>query len=548
MRIITNSICCALVAIPVGCQTSNHNGRSGGTSNISSFTIGEFVTSAGDPAWANVAVSMQRTDVDQKPILQTFTHDQFKGQTSSNLSLLVPQGTYHIALNYNGSSGEALYHVCDSAAKHDYLINTPVFKAEIQICKVDAGTPAGNVATTPASSAPMTPAPSGPALPAAASSFPPSSSCLVDGGRVKPGFDDVGGFCVDRAKSFYVQGGEIYNRGSKLLIKGVNWFGLEGASPDASGQTITELKLGGLWTGRSIENFVDDMAALGFNAWRIPLTPEALDPRTPAFDGFKTIPDELAHFLTYTRSKGMLVLLDMHNCGKNRYFLDKPGPGVAGSGCATYTEDKWIGDLSLIAKLAKDHANVIGIDLFNEPFGLSWNEWIGMSSRAAEAVLKINPTILIFMEGIAAKESNTSNAPFWGENLLEASTNVPHIPQSRLVFSPHSYGPSVSGQTYFNVADFPGNMPAIWDQHFGYLVDQGYSLAVGEFGGTYQGKDKVWGDAFVAYFQQRNLRHFFYWALNQNSGDTGGLYTDSNWKVLDQEKLKLLKPLLERRQ
>jgi endoglucanase len=58
----------------------------------------------------------------------------------------------------------------------------------------------------------------------------------------------------------------------------------------------------------------------------------------------------------------------------------------------------------------------------------------------------------------------------------------------------------------------------------------------------------VWGDAFVAYFQQRNLRHFFYWALNQNSGDTGGLYTDSNWKVLDQEKLKLLKPLLERRQ
>ena len=546
MRVIFNLIFSALMTTIVGCQTSNRNGRNGSASIISSFTIAEYVVAAGDPAWSNVAVTMEPTNVNQKPIRQTFTHDQFKAGTSSNLSLLVPQGTYNIALNYGGSKGEPLYHVCASAAKHEYLINTPVFKADIPICKVDAGTSPGTIAITPPTTAPIPPAPSGSVLPAAPG-LPPSGSCLDDGGRVKPGFDIISGVCVDRTRSFYVQGGEIYNRGSKLLIKGVNWFGLEGASPDASGQTKTELRLGGLWTGRSMESFVDEMAALGFNAWRIPLTPEALDPSTPAFDGFKTIPGELEHLLTYTRSKGMLVLLDMHNCGKNRYFLDKPGPGVAGSGCATYTEDKWIGDLSTLARLAQDHANVIGIDLFNEPFGFSWSEWVAMSSRAAEAVLKINPTILIFMEGIAAKASNVSNSPFWGENLLEASTNVPHIPQSRLVFSPHTYGPSVAGQTYFNVPEFPGNMPSIWDEHFGYLIDQGYSIAVGEFGGTHQGKDKLWGDAFVAYFQQRNLRHFFYWSMNQNSGDTGGLYTDSEWKILNKEKLKLLQPLLDRK-
>jgi hypothetical protein len=28
-------------------------------------------------------------------------------------------------------------------------------------------------------------------------------------------------------------------------------------------------------------------------------------------------------------------------------------------------------------------------------------------------------------------------------------------------------GPSVHNQTYFNSKDFPSNMPAIWDDHFG---------------------------------------------------------------------------------
>ena len=371
-------------------------------------------------------------------------------------------------------------------------------------------------------------------------------ACIGSDGRIAPGFDHIGGHCIARAESFYVQGGEIYNRGKKILIKGVNWFGLEGASLDPSGQTNTHAKLGGLWTGRSMESLVDDMATLGFNAWRIPLSPEALDPATAAFDRFATIPQELEHFLNYTESKGMLVLLDLHNCGKDHYFNDKPGPGVSGSGCATYTEDRWKKDLQTLATIAKAHPNVIGIDLFNEPFGLSWVEWLGMASRAADVVLKINPAILVFMEGVGSI-GTSSTAVFWGENLIDAATNVPNIPKARLVFSPHIYGPSVSKQSYFSSADFPTNMPAIWDDHFGYLKDQGYCLAIGEFGGKYVDQDKIWGDAFVTYFQNRKLDHFFYWAMNQNSVDTGGLYTDANWKVLNLEKLNMLRPLFDRR-
>jgi aryl-phospho-beta-D-glucosidase BglC (GH1 family) len=40
---------------------------------------------------------------------------------------------------------------------------------------------------------------------------------------------------------------------------------------------------------------------------------------------------------------------------------------------------------------------------------------------------------------------------------------------SKLVYSPHVYGPSVYGQPYFSVGNFPANMPAIWDTHFGFV-------------------------------------------------------------------------------
>ena len=532
----------------VGCHSTNKIGRPGTGTYLSAFKIADYKAAAGDPDWANVTISLQRIDGDHKTVAQTFRRDQFKADASSNPSVMVAQGTYHISLSYTDAAGTALYRACDDATKRDYLINTPEFKTNIAICKMNQTTPTANAGGTPANTPPNTPAtnplPSGPDP--ATGGLEPSAKCFGADGRVKSGFDDVGGYCVNRNQSFYIQGGDIYNRGNKIIVKGVNWFGLEGASPDSSGQTNISLKLAGLWTGRSMESFIDEMASLGFNAWRLPLAPESLDPTTPAFDGFKSIPEEIDHFLTYTASKGMLVLLDMHNCGKNRYFTDKPGPGVAASGCATYTEDKWQKDLQTLATIAKAHSNVIGIDLFNEPFGLSWNDWLGMASRGAETVLKTNPNILVFVEGIGGKDSKTTNNPFWGENLFEAATNAPHIPQSRLVFSPHVYGPSVYSQSYFNVPGFPGNMAAIWDEHFGYLKDQGYCLAFGEFGGTYVGLDKTWNDAFVAYIQQKNIPNFFYWAMNQNSGDTGGLYSDSSWRVLNQDKLKLLKPLLDR--
>ena len=35
--------------------------------------------------------------------------------------------------------------------------------------------------------------------------------------------------------------------------------------------------------------------------------------------------------------------------------------------------------------------------------------------------------------------------------------------QSKLVYSPHVYGPSVYMQHYFNAEGFPSNMPQLWE-------------------------------------------------------------------------------------
>ena len=118
-----------------------------------------------------------------------------------------------------------------------------------------------------------------------------------------------------------------------------------------------------------------------------------------------------------------------------------------------------------------------------------------------------------------------------------------HLPPN-LVFAPHVYGPSVSDMGYFHDASFPGNLPAIWDAHFGYLRNS-RALVIGEFGGTYDDATEVaWGDAFVDWLDDApHGPYFFYWALNPNSGDTGGILGD-DWQTPVARKLDLLAPLL----
>ena len=412
--------------------------------------------------------------------------------------------------------------------------------------------------STPDSTAPELPLPDTPDNPEPDSSAPPDTSAPptpdTHEDETDPGPDLLGdesdlldliyGVDVPRTSSWWVDETTLHRGRDPVRLVGLNWFGLE--TPDRA--------LHGTWFGRSVESFLAELASLGFNALRIPVSPQSIHPGFPSaawsHDAYTSGPattgrEHLERLLAAASEAGFAILLDLHTC-----HPDQLGQALPGSpdGCPGYTLDTWKADLAALATLARPHPHVLGIDLFNEPHALTWAEWKTRVEAGAESVLTANPTLLIFVEGVADRSPFGAHYPFWGGNLTEAGQNPPAIPRSRLVYSPHTYGPGVSAQSYFAAADFPANMPGIWHGHFGHLAAT-HPVVVGEFGGFYDEThpgEISWNEAFVAYLatlDRGRPASFFYWALNPNSGDTGGLYED-DWVTLVPRRLALLAPLL----
>ncbi|MGZ8218613.1 cellulase family glycosylhydrolase [Methylomagnum sp.] len=345
-----------------------------------------------------------------------------------------------------------------------------------------------------------------------------------------------------QAEAYYVDHGRIRdNAGQPVQLRGVNWFGFE------TGDHVAH----GLWA-RNWQDMIAQMKSVGFNAVRVPVCPGtlagvgvgsvngALNPDLSGKNSLQVLDAVLGEF----DRQGFYILLDHHrldcNSGISELWYD-----------AAYSEQRWIGDLAFMAGRYKNLPHFLGLDLKNEPHGAAtWGvgniatDWNAAAERAATAVLSVAPDALVFVEGI---ENNPScSGPFnhwWGGNLEPLACHPLAIPADHLVLSPHVYGPDVYNQPYFSAADFPNNLPAIWEAHFGRFKDAGYAVAIGETGGRYghggSAKDKLFQDALVGYLGGKGITDVFYWSWNPNSGDTGGILQD-DWKTVWQDKLDLL--------
>lgn len=108
----------------------------------------------------------------------------------------------------------------------------------------------------------------------------------------------------------------------------------------------------------------------------------------------------------------------------------------------------------------------------------------------------------------------------WGENLAGAKAQpVVLSDPTKLVYSPHTYGPSVFMQPYFQDRSFPANMAAIWEARFAYLRARGHPVVIGEMGGFYTGKDREWQDWAIDYMAKHGMG-VFYFALQPGSEDS----------------------------
>jgi endoglucanase len=124
------------------------------------------------------------------------------------------------------------------------------------------------------------------------------------------------------------------------------------------------------------------------------------------------------------------------------------------------------------------NSTVIAADLHNEPHGqATWGDgnqatdWRLAAERAGNAILSVNPHLLIVVEGI---ECVSDACNWWGGNLRSAGGAPVRLNvANRLVYSPHDYPNDVYPQPWFSYPSFPSNLPGHWDANRGYLYKQG---------------------------------------------------------------------------
>jgi endoglucanase len=240
---------------------------------------------------------------------------------------------------------------------------------------------------------------------------------------------------------------------------------------------------------------------------------------------------------------GLRVMLDNHSREPDGYMEEH----------VWYTDEtseaQWIEDWRFIAARYLGNSTVVAFDLDNEPHAeATWGtgdaatDWNSAAERCGNAILEVNPDVLIVVEGV---EKVGTDGYWWGGNLSQArSFPIALSKPDKLVYSAHEYGPEVFAQPWFESADFPDNLPGIWDSHFGFLMKESLGhVFIGEIGikdpEAFGGKSRVWFERFMAYMG--TSYSFTFWCWNPNSGDTEGIL-EYDWLTPKQWKLDALSP------
>ena len=326
-----------------------------------------------------------------------------------------------------------------------------------------------------------------------------------------------------------------------VRIAGVNWFGFE------TGDYAPH----GLWT-RDYKEMLDQIKSLGYNTIRLHYSNQLFDPgNTPnvSFDNGKNADLQgltgiqiMDKIVAYAGQTGLRIILDRHR------------PDSAGQSelwyTSAYPEQRWIADWQMLANRYKNNPTIVGADLHNEPRGNAcWGcgdtgrDWRLAAERAGNAILSINPDWLIIVEGV---ESYNGTYYWWGGNLTGAGAHPVRLNvANRLVYSAHDYPSSVHPQPWFNDPNYPNNLPALWDERWGYLHKNNIApVLLGEFGtklGTTS--DVQWLDTLVNYLGYgAGGINWTFWSWNPNSDDTGGILLD-DWITVNYAKHNKLVPI-----
>ena len=330
---------------------------------------------------------------------------------------------------------------------------------------------------------------------------------------------------------WHTSGNRILDSSNKpVRISGINWYGFETASQTVNGLYAQDYKF-----------ILQKVKADGFNAVRIPLSSQMIEkpatelniaytnhsgPINGELRGLNSM-QVLDSIVAYAGEIGLKVILDHHR--------SEAGSSAESTGLwytTEYPESAWSADWAALADRYLSNPTVVGFDLHNEPHsqgggGACWdcggpNDWHLAAARAGNAVLAVNPKLLIFVEGT---DVYNGDSYWWGGNLegVARSPVVLNLP-GHVVYSAHDYGPEESKQTWFNENTTLESLSAVWNKHWGFISRENIApVWLGEFGTTNDEKDLQsetagsegqWFQGLVEYLAANPNLSWSYWALN----------------------------------
>jgi aryl-phospho-beta-D-glucosidase BglC (GH1 family) len=365
----------------------------------------------------------------------------------------------------------------------------------------------------------------------------------------------------------HTDGNTIKDAGGNVVrLTGINWFGFE--TGGANGFYGLD-KCG-------VEETLDLLASRGFNLLRIPVNGEIIKEWSngtyvntsfmntyynPYLDGMNSL-QILDYTVNYCKRTGMKIMFDMHGASRDSY-QENLWYNSKISQADFITSWKWL------ANRYKGDDTVVAMDLKNEPHGKysgsTISKWDGTSDannwkKAAEdignAVLSVNPNLLIVIEGVEAYPMEgydyntcgefTTYCNWWGSNLRGvAKYPVSLSTANRVVYSAHDYGPDIYVQPWFKTTFNETTLyNDCWRPNWYYIVEAGTApVLIGEWGGKLaNANNKAWFTALASFLSTKNIHHTF-WSFNPNSADTGGLVLD-DWRTVDETKYAIIKTTL----
>lgn len=368
----------------------------------------------------------------------------------------------------------------------------------------------------------------------------------------------------------YAKGNQIIDKnGNKVWLTGLNWFGYN------TGTNTFD----GLWNA-NLDKCIKSIADHGFNLLRIPISAELINNwskgtyPTANFNQAqnshlvgKNSQEIFDYMLGLCKTNGIKVMLDIHSAE-----TDASGHIVNVWYTTKVSEADYLAALSYMAKRYAADDTIIAYDLKNEPHGkpnetphaiwnnsTSPNNWKYIAEKAAHAVLKQNPNVLIMVEGIEiyprdinangdyhSIDSGDYYFNWWGGNLRGVKDYPINLGeyQNKLVYSPHDYGPAVYAQPWFKPG-YTYNSLYIdcWRDNWLYIYEEKTApLLIGEWGGYMTEPNLTWMTHMKSLISKFKLHHTF-WCYNANSGDTGGLVLD-DFTTWDEQKYTFVKDVL----